>query len=129
MRTSDIARICHEANRAYCLALGDTSQQPWEAAPKWQRDSAIAGVAFLLDRSAAGPADSHKSWFDQKKHDGWRYGPTKDEDAKTHPCMVDYMDLPMAQRAKDRLFCSIVRAMEPRAGQPAIERDDRAEAA
>lgn len=38
------ARAAHEANRAYCLALGDTSQLPWEEALGWQRDSAIKGV-------------------------------------------------------------------------------------
>ena len=27
------ARAAHEANRAYCLALGDTSQPSWDDAP------------------------------------------------------------------------------------------------
>lgn len=30
---ASVARICHEVNRAYCEALGDTSQVSWEDAP------------------------------------------------------------------------------------------------
>ena len=26
---NDIARVCHEVNRAYCQALGDNSQVEW----------------------------------------------------------------------------------------------------
>ena len=31
-------------NRAYCLALGDTSQPAWDEAPDWQQSSARSGV-------------------------------------------------------------------------------------
>ena len=41
-----IARVAHEANRAYCLSLGDPSQLPWEEAPDWAKESAIDGVRF-----------------------------------------------------------------------------------
>ena len=29
MKTDDIARVTHEANRAYCITIGDTSQVPF----------------------------------------------------------------------------------------------------
>lgn len=38
------ARAAHEVNRAYCIALGDTSQPSWDEAPEWQRESAKKGV-------------------------------------------------------------------------------------
>jgi hypothetical protein len=41
---SACARAAHEANRAYCGALGDWSQPSWDAAPQWQKDSARNGV-------------------------------------------------------------------------------------
>lgn len=108
---SEIARVCHEANRAYCLALGDGTQKPWDEAPDWQRESAIKGVEFLLANPLANPIDSHVSWQRQKEADGWVYGATKDEAKKTHPCMVPYHELPEAQRRKDHLFAAIVRAL------------------
>ena len=47
-----IASICHEANRAYCLSIGDESQPEWATAPDWQRVSAINGVRFHLTELA-----------------------------------------------------------------------------
>lgn len=111
MSVSDIARVCHEANRAYCAALGDTSQLPWEDAPDWQKESAIVGVEFIAANPDAPPSASHESWLAQKKADGWKYGEVKDAEAKTHPCYVPYDELPVEQRAKDYIFGGIARAM------------------
>lgn len=108
-----IARLCHEANRAYCLALGDTSQVPWDEAEQWQRDSAVKGVEFILANPEASPAASHESWLEEKRATGWSYGPVKDAEAKTHPCFVPYDELPIEQRAKDYIFGAIVRATPP----------------
>lgn len=106
-----IAKVCHEANRAYCAALGDFSQLPWEQAPAWQRDSAVLGVALIVDHPETTPEQSHENWMAQKRADGWVWGPVKDPDAKTHPCLVPYADLPAEQRAKDYIFGAIVRAL------------------
>lgn len=105
----DAARQAHEANRAYCAWLGDSSQLPWAEAPEWQRASAIAGVKFVLDNPDAGPASSHESWLKQKTEEGWRFDPIKDAGAKTHPCVCPYEDLPVAQRIKDYIFMFTVR--------------------
>lgn len=107
-----IARVCHEANRAYCQALGDNSQPTWEDAPQWQRDSAVAGVRFHLANPQAGPEASHESWLAQKEADGWVFGEQKDPEAKTHPCMVPFNELPPEQQAKDFIFRSIVHSMK-----------------
>lgn len=111
MTIESIATIAHEANRAYCQTIGDDSQPPWGDAPQWQRDSAIQGVRFHMANPDAGPEGSHKSWMDQKIADGWVYGEVKDAEAKTHPCMVDYHNLPDEQQAKDYLFTGIVHAL------------------
>ena len=105
-----IARVCHEANRAYCEAIGDMSQPAWEDAPEWQRSSARMGVDLHI-MGNFGPEASHISWMKQKDADGWVYGPIKNADAKTHPCMVPFADLPAAQQAKDYIFRAIVHAM------------------
>lgn len=106
-----IAEVCHEANRGYCAALGDDSQLPWADAPEWQKESARKGVQFIIDNPDAGPSASHESWLAEKEATGWKYGPVKDAEAKTHPCFVPYDDLPVEQRAKDYIFGAIVRAM------------------
>lgn len=117
--TLRIARVCHEANRALCAALGDRSQRPWEDAPEWQVESAFNGVRFILDHPDAQPGDSHASWLAEKEREGWVWGPEKDEVTRTHPCMVPFEELPEEQRFKDVLFVAIVRALsslpDPRA--------------
>jgi NTP pyrophosphatase (non-canonical NTP hydrolase) len=106
-----IARICHEVNRAYCAALGDNSHLSWSGAPDWQRASAVEGVKFIRGNWTASPAASHMSWLEQKRREGWKYGPVKDVAKKEHPCFVPYDQLPVEQRAKDYIFGAVVRAV------------------
>lgn len=114
MNVEQIARICHETNRAYCQSIGDISQPAWELAPDWQRSSAIKGVQFHLHchemNERPSPSASHESWIEEKRHDGWIYGPVKDAETKQHPCFVPYEELPLSQRLKDYLFGAIVAA-------------------
>lgn len=101
------ARAAHEANRAYCIAIGDPSQTSWDGAPEWQRVSAISGVrGVLVDGN--GPRESHASWLREKKAAGWKFGAVKDPEMKEHPCFVDYDALPAAQQMKDRIFVDVV---------------------
>lgn len=113
MNIHDIAAICHEANRQLCLSMGDASQPDWAKAPAWQRESAVAGVNFHREYPNASPDASHEAWRDHKRSEGWVYGPVKDPEAKQHPCMVDFAELPPLQRAKDHLFRAICHALLP----------------
>jgi hypothetical protein len=103
------ARASHEANRAWCLAHGDTSQPAWEDAPQWQRDSAYNGVVGVLDGNT--PEQSHANWCAEKTRAGWRHGAVKNPEAKEHPCLVPYTELPPEQKAKDHIFVAVVRAV------------------
>jgi hypothetical protein len=111
MDAKSIARVCHEANKAYCLSIGDNSQPDWEHAPDWQKQSAENGVVFHLLNPHAAPSHSHEEWLKEKKSTGWKYGPVKDAEKKEHPCFVSYDDLPEEQKKKDALFIAIVRAL------------------
>ncbi len=108
-----VAAIAHEANRILCRVHGDHSQPEWEDAPDWQYESALDGVQFHLDNPNAGPEASHENWMAVKKATGWTYGEVKDPEAKTHPCMVPFDQLPLDQQAKDHLFRAIVHALAP----------------
>jgi hypothetical protein len=109
----DVAIICHEANRAFCIINGDMSQEPFLVAPKWQKKSAVDGVRFHLLNPDATPENSHENWLKGKIADGWIYGPVKDVEKKIHPCMAPYSELPAHQQAKDHLFRAIVHALRP----------------
>jgi len=107
----EIARVAHEANRSYCAAMGDHSQPPWEHAPGWQKQSAAQGIQFLLENPLAGPSGIHESWLEDKKRDGWKWGPEKRPELKEHPCFIPYKELPLEQRAKDYIFLAIVKTL------------------
>lgn len=113
MTPERIARVCHEANRAYCASIGDLSQPAWDTAPAWQRDSAVSGVKHILAYPRTTPDESHQKWLADKRRDGWTWGPVKDPEKKQHPCMCLYEDLPEEQRRKDALFGAVVRALAP----------------
>jgi hypothetical protein len=103
-----IAEVAHEINRAYCAALGDTSQLPWKDAPQWQKESAMNGVIFHIQNPDATPENSHENWLRDKKENGWKFGAVKSEERKEHPCLLPYNYLSVEHRVKDYLFKRIV---------------------
>jgi hypothetical protein len=116
-----IAAICHEANRRYCKEIGDDSQKPWEESPWWQKQSALAGVGFVMKNPMAPPAKAHENWLKQKVEEGWVYGAVKDDDAKTHPNIRPYEELSDDQKLKDHIFKAIALTMltfDPAASNP-----------
>lgn len=111
LNTEQIAIVCHEANRAYCARLGDTSQLPWSESPEWQKASAIKGVQFCISNPDAPASANHDSWLEVKRSEGWKYGAVKDAEKKEHPCFVPYEKLPVDQQRKDALFKAVVEAL------------------
>ena len=111
MTDEQIARALHEVLRAHNLAHGDDSLPPWEEAHDWQHAASLEAVAFHKANPNASPSETHEAWMAEKRAGGWRYGSVKDADARTHPMLVDYKDLPPHERAKDYIAAAIVRAL------------------
>ena len=111
MNKEEIAKVCHNANKAFCESIGDMSQPFWEDAPDWQKESAIRGVELHINNPAADAGASHRSWMDQKLNDGWCYGPEKNPEEKTHPSLVPYENLSVNEQTKDHIFRSVVHAL------------------
>ncbi|RTK92569.1 MAG: hypothetical protein EKK61_03985 [Rickettsiales bacterium] len=112
MDKTDIAKVAHELNKAYCESIGDISQPSWEEAPEWQKSSAINGVQFHIDNPNATPANSHESWLKQKTEEGWKYGEVKNPETKEHPCFLPYEQLPTSQKAKDYIFRQTIHSLK-----------------
>lgn len=110
MNHDQIARVCHQVNKAYCESQGDLSQPDWEDAPEWQQASARMGVELHMTGDH-GPEASHASWMAQKVAEGWVYGTFKDPENKRHHCIVPFAELPVAQQAKDFIFRGVVHAL------------------
>jgi hypothetical protein len=104
-----IARVCHEANRGYQVAVptpGIPVAPPWDEFPADQQAGIVLGVKAALEGRT--PEQSHQGWIDHKVANGWVYGPVKDFKALTHPCLVPYDELPPEQKVKDSLFLAVV---------------------
>lgn len=108
LNNEQIARVAHEAHRACCQVLGDSSQGAWDDAPQWQRDSALAGVKAIASGEAGSAEVQHQLWMDHKWAAGWSHGPAKDAAAKTHPGLLSYDKLPSEQQLKVVLFRAVV---------------------
>lgn len=104
-----VARICHEANRAYCLLTGDPALPPWDELEESYRDSNRNGVIGVIAGDT--PEQTHSAWMMERFTQGWVLGAPLDRECKVHPNLVPYDQLPDAQRRKDTLFLNIVEAV------------------
>ena len=53
----------------------------------------------LVERLAQ---NNHDHWARKRFEEGWRYGPTRNDDKKQHPDLVPYDKLPEAEKEYDR---------------------------
>jgi hypothetical protein len=97
------------------LAIDDDPARYQHLSRKLARHEVVVAVVQNPDAEGvwAGntPRQSHEGWLAEKVATGWKYGPVKNPEAKEHPCMVAYEELPTSQRVKDHIFVSVVRAV------------------
>jgi len=56
--------------------------------------------------------NAHEIWARQRMDEGWRWGPTVDDEEKQHPSLVPYDQLPESEKDYDRLIAmETLRAM------------------
>ena len=53
----------------------------------------------LVERLAA---NNHDHWALKRIAEGWRFGPNRNDKAKTHPDLVPYQELPDSEKEYDR---------------------------
>jgi RyR domain len=104
-----IAKVCHEAHRAWSEANGDQSNVAWEAADEPERSFAIDAVKQVL--AGAEAPQVHESWRSLKLANGWTYGPTKDPVAKTTPHLVPFDLLPDLKKRDNDLLVAVARTL------------------
>lgn len=106
----ELARVCHEANRALQNILMDTCPTaPWDAASQDMKQTAIRGVQFARQGRTA--EEQHERWRQHKLAMGWQIGPVRNEENRVHPNLVPYNHLPEGEQLKDKLFLAIVEVL------------------
>jgi hypothetical protein len=127
-----LARAIHSEYLRHQRTVGDTpeknpSMRPWDELPddlkesnRQQADDLRAKLDLIgyrlepvsdwdetvIDFSAAElevlAKHEHVRWMNEKRRAGWRFGSKKDATEKTHPCLVQYSELPEEEKNKDR---------------------------
>lgn len=135
-----LAQSIHRRYLADQLADGrnwhsTTAMAPWDELPpdvqRGNREQAedvgrkLASIRCLLTprRETVGPfafrpaeiealAESeHARWAAERRRNGWRYGPRRDDVRRIHPGLTPWAVLPEDQRDKDRLFIRALPAL------------------
>lgn len=107
-----IAKLCHQLNRAFSAAvLSDHTHKTWEESTPEIRRSTYEGVRTFLEDPTLTPEQMHEKWKQYKLDEGWTYGNMRDEDARTHPNLVNYFRLHPHEQFKDVMFVVICRTL------------------
>lgn len=100
----------YEAARLQALAVGaPVVPEPWAERDVAFREQMTAYVDVLCNAvELPTPEAAHDSWWRKYEEMGWRYGPVRDVEAKTHPDMVPFDELEQREQAKDAVFLALV---------------------
>lgn len=74
----------------------------------------LEDVYFYLHHPKETPETRHGKWMEDRLEQGWKYGPTKDNEAQIHPLLVPYNDLPKDIKANNEKFIEAVSKVVPR---------------
>jgi hypothetical protein len=47
--------------------------------------------------------NTHENWSKERIHQGWRWGPERNDTKKEHPCLIPYEKLPEPEKDHDRI--------------------------
>lgn len=108
------AEFVYEAARIQAVAAeAPIVPEPWD-----MRDASFrAQFLEVIERQmgpmrSESPEELHGSWVQAYIDMGWKYGPVRDTEAKTHPDMVPFARLEIEEQIKDAVFialCEIAR--------------------
>jgi len=56
----------------------------------------------ILELTELPARNAHEVWAQQRMAEGWKYGPSRNDATREHPCLIPYDDLPESERDYDR---------------------------
>lgn len=97
---SDFLKAWHESRNYMVRVL--LSAEDYEPHPLNLVDVPL--TEDLLELREAIAENAHEVWADARKHEGWTYGPVRDDALKQHPDMLPYSALPDGEKEYDRIM-------------------------
>lgn len=105
----EIAKICHQVNRDYCIENRLFAGPKWDETSTNIQESVISGVAEVIADPKVTAAEMHDKWLEYKASEGWKFDKVLNVKKKLHPNMVPFNKLSKVEQEKDRLFIRTVK--------------------
>jgi hypothetical protein len=99
-----LAAKIHDENKAYCESIGDFSQLQWRDTNYWYQFGVVKAIIEFRNNPNLSTVEFHSLWANDKVENGWVYGKKFDIEAKTHPDLVSYAELPETQKIKYQML-------------------------
>jgi hypothetical protein len=64
--------------------------------------SHVAVPKNLMELTERIAENVHNVWVQRRMAEGWIWGPTRNDEARQHPCLVPYQELPESEKEYDR---------------------------
>jgi hypothetical protein len=108
------AIFVYEAARLQAIAVeAPVVPEPWPEREADFRQQFCEVIERQCGPGRSGsPEELHDDWVRAYEKMGWKYGPVRDREAKTHPDMVPFDQLEQREQDKDVIFialCEIAR--------------------
>ena len=97
---SDFLKAWHESRNYMVRVL--RSAEDYEPHPLNLEDVPLTDD--LLELREAIAENAHEVWAEARKHEGWSYGPVRDDALKQHPDLLPYSALPDGEKEYDRIM-------------------------
>jgi hypothetical protein len=99
----DLGRLMHALRREIALMFGGNVPPAWEdsACTEAMKASSERGALAMLVNPDMTAEEEHNRWWDERKKQGWTYGPVRDNARKIHPMMKQFTELPLGEQLKD----------------------------
>ncbi len=109
----EAAMVINETLRGWRMAIGDEVIDTWADAAQAQRDIHIASIDWYMESPQSTAKAFHDQWRAWMYDNGWTWGEARDVEAKKHPLIVPWDDLPPLQQIKTRLCVAVMSIMAP----------------
>lgn len=112
---SAIAQAAHTANLLYSLqhetSVSVCDPIEWTDMSDEAKAGSVSGIVDMIKNPVLDGREAHDIWFANKQAAGWKYGPAKSNEHKTHPCMVPYDELNIWDKTKDDLYICVINSL------------------
>jgi hypothetical protein len=86
--------IVYDLLRSFNRTFHNQQIPEFADAEEWEQAAATSSFIYVRDHPELSPPEIHREWLGIMRDQGWEYGEKMDPEARTHPHMRVWEDLP-----------------------------------